>query len=247
MASSPSRSSAVPTRTVTIRGSDHLAHTTDFEQAKDWLRTRTPRGFLVVDTIQGSIEAKDHDGHLDAGVLHALERRAKELITLANEGYAILVVSQTNDRNSKQPPTLGALKGASALEQMTWTVVGYGTARKTAADTRALVLRKLRRPTAKEWPIDSRLLIKTDGQDGLSEAGTGAAPRDEPKPAASPAERVARARAEHPGASLRELARLSKVSKSHVANLLKVSTQVSTVDSSGQSSGQHESPAATRT
>jgi hypothetical protein len=55
---------------------DHLAHIPDFDQAKEWLRERTPRGFLVVDTIQGSVDAKDHDGALDADALAMAKRHA---------------------------------------------------------------------------------------------------------------------------------------------------------------------------
>ena len=203
---------------------DHLAHTTDFEQAKHWLRERTPRGFLVIDTIQGSLDIADHASNLDAGPLRGLERRSKEIIDLTHEGYAVLVVSQTNDRNTKTPPTLGALKGASALEQMAWAVVAYGTSGTKAPDMRAVVLRKMRRPVHQAWPLDSRLLIRTDGLDGLSEAG--AARQQEKAPAMSPAELVAQARRDHPGASDRSIAKMIGVPRSTVQRLRGVAQEV---------------------
>lgn len=153
---------------------EHLSHTTNFEEAKAQLQ-RLAKGFLVVDTIQGTTKAEDHDWNLDAGVLHSLERTSKEPIALADAGYAILAVSQTNDRHSKQPPALGALKGASALEQMAWTVVGYGISKTDDEHTRTAVLRKLRRPTAPGYPVGSPVVIRTDGQDGLTEVGLAAA------------------------------------------------------------------------
>ena len=200
---------------------DHLAHTTKFEQALEWTRARSPRGFLVVDAIPGSLDISDHDASLDAGPLRGLERRSKQLIALAEEGYAVLVVSQTNDRNTKVPPSLGALKGASALEQMAWTVVAYGTNSK-AGDLRAVVLRKLRRPVATAWPLDSRLLIRTDGQDGLSEAGRGRQEKDTADTVVPPpAERVAEVLRQSPRASVREVARRAEVSKSVAGRLMK--------------------------
>lgn len=201
---------------------NHLRHTTDFEEAKAELQRRA-HGFLVVDTIQGSLTMADHDATVDARPLRGLERRAKELIALADAGYAVLVVSQTNDRNSKQPPTLGALKGASALEHMAWTVVGYGTRGRGDNQTRAAVLRKLRRPVAPGYPLGSRVLIRTDGQDRLTEIETTTAASAPPRAALSRAERVAAARRAYPGASVRQLATLADVRKTTVDRILKAS------------------------
>jgi hypothetical protein len=146
---------------------DHLDYESDFTKAVLSVRERPAPGFLVIDTIQGSTDLEDHDGRLDAGVLRALERRTKVCVELMREGYAVLVISQINDRTTKAPPAMSAIKGASAIEQAASTVLAYGI----AGQDRALVLRALRRPHHPAWPDGSRVVLKTDGQDRLTEAG----------------------------------------------------------------------------
>lgn len=205
----------------------YLHYTGDFDEAIAATMALPRPGFLVVDTIQGSLDIEDHDARLDAPVLRGLERRAKQLVTATQAGHAVLVVSQINDRGARGAPRLGGLKGASALEQNAFVVIGYGG---TDQATRTVILRKLRRPKHQNWPEGSRLTIRTDGQDRLSEepAGTGpAAPRAADPGPRSAAEKVAAALATRPTAGVRALARLTGVPRSTVHDLLRASGKVS--------------------
>jgi hypothetical protein len=200
----------------------HLGYAREFDKAVEMVRA-LPHGFLVVDTIQGSTSIEAHDPRLDHGPLHELEQRMKTLTELHRNGYAVLVVSQINDRTATAPPGLSAIKGASAIEQHATTVVAYGTApRGNVTDpVRHLVLRRLRRPVHAAWPVNSAVALRTDGRDRLTEERVDMALVREPRPRKlSPAERVAQARAAHPEASVREIARVTGLSKSYVSDLL---------------------------
>src|SRR5207249_1346911 len=76
----------------------------------------------------------------DGGVRDALGARMAELAVLSQR-YTILVVSQINNRNARAPQPLGAMKGASAIEQSLWAAVAYGDTGD--GKSRALVLAKL--------------------------------------------------------------------------------------------------------
>jgi hypothetical protein len=196
--------------------------TSKYQEAVDQIKT-FPRGLLVVDTVQSSIAASAYE--VDNGVRDALTARMAELAELSRR-YAVLVVSQINNRNATAPQPLGAMKGASAIEQSLWAALALGVDK---AGQRVLVLAKLRRPYAPAWPKGSRITIKSDGQDRLSEVATEPAKVTRPETVIERAQRIT---CERPDVSVRELGRLLGLGKTQAALVKrKVSGQVSGPDS----------------
>jgi hypothetical protein len=190
---------------------NHFLIESDYQKAVNQLAT-LQRGLFVVDTVQSSIGADGADR--DGGVRDALTARMSELAQLARQ-YPILLVSQVNNRSAQAPQPLSAMKGASAIEQGLWTAVAYGV----EGDHRVLVLRKLKRPTAKMWPLGSKIIVRSDGADRLTESSAASTPRPRSE---TPAERLARVQAANPGASRRAVARLAGVPWTSANRLLGV-------------------------
>jgi hypothetical protein len=148
---------------------DHLAYCTEYADALTTLRQRLA-GFLVVDTIQGSLGREDYDATRDASAHNGINQRVHDFISLANEGYAVIVVSQINDRRRKAPPLLHHLKLSGALEQAAWIMAGYGEAAGSARSVRAFAVRKYRQTPPAEYR-DAVLHLAVDDRERLTEAG----------------------------------------------------------------------------
>jgi hypothetical protein len=160
----------------------HLEYATDYDAALSLLR-RYARGFLVIDTIQGAIGRDAYSR--EAGAHDDLNQKVHDIISLVGEGYAVLVVSQINDRQRQAPPLLHHLKLSGALEQATWIAAGYGKPAGGPANVRAFVVRKWRLPAPASYR-EAVLHLAVDDRERLTEVGLAAPSRPE-RPVQKPA------------------------------------------------------------
>jgi hypothetical protein len=193
---------------------DHLGYTADYAEARD-AALANGRGFLVIDTIQGSLDRDDYDAKRDAASHNATNQRAFDLVKLADAGVGVLVVTHVNVRSLKGCPQPKHLKLSGALEQAAWIVGGYWRPTDKERGVRAFQVTKERVKTTQR-PV---LHLALDDQEKLVEVGLSrdaAAPAPAASKKMSREERLAQARQEHPTASVRQLAKLAKVSKTFV-------------------------------
>jgi hypothetical protein len=188
-------------RAVRVLGGQHeklqyMHYRADYTDAVATLR-RLPQGFLVIDTIQGSLGHADYDASKDGAARHAINRRVLDLIDLTDAGYAVLVVSHITRGFYNTCPTLAAFKESGALEQCTWVAAGYWM----QAGERRLKIIKARVPVPKGYE-GAVLRLAADDNERLSEVGLieagKTARRERGKPAApKPVQTVIRAFGDH--------------------------------------------------
>jgi hypothetical protein len=200
---------------------EHLGYTDNYTQARD-AALANGRGFIVIDTIQGSLDREDFDASRDAASHNAMNQRAHDLVKLADAGVAVLVVTHVNVRGLKGCPQPKHLKLSGALEQAAWIVGGYWRPTDKEHGIRAFQVTKERVRTSKRPVLHLKL---SSDQGKLSEVALVeratpalAAPAE---PRLSKAERVAQARKEHPKAGVREISGLAKVSTGYASKLMR--------------------------
>jgi hypothetical protein len=149
-------------------GLRHLWYVPDYDEALATLRS-WPRGFLVVDTLQGSLGYADYDASKDAASHNALNARVLDLLSLVEAGYAVLAVSHVGRQYYRGCPPLSSFRLSGAIEQGTWVAVGYWAPPRRTSE-RSLRVLKARVPVEPAYR-DAVLRIAADAQERLTEAG----------------------------------------------------------------------------
>jgi hypothetical protein len=150
---------------------DHLWYTASYEEARD-AALDAKRGFIVLDTIQGSLGYNDFDPDKDAASHNAMNRRAHDVIKLVDAGVAVLMVSHVNVRNLTGCPQMHHLKLSGALEQGAWIIGGYwNPTRDEAHQFRSFRVVKYRVEAPKGHPMGTTLRLSLGDQELLTEAG----------------------------------------------------------------------------
>lgn len=150
---------------------DSLLYSSSYEEARD-AALDARRGFIVIDTIQGSLGYEDFDPDKDAASHNAMNRRAHDVIRLVDAGVAVMMVSHVNVRNLTGCPQMHHLKLSGALEQGAWIIGGYWNPTKDeAAPFRSFRVVKYRVEAPKEHPKGTTLRLSLGQHELLTEAG----------------------------------------------------------------------------
>jgi hypothetical protein len=150
---------------------DYLLYSSNYEEARD-AALDAKRGFIVIDTIQGSLGHADFDPDKDAASHNAMNRRAHDVIRLVDAGVAVMMVSHVNVRNLVGCPQMHHLKLSGALEQGAWIVGGYwNPTRDEANPFRSFRVVKYRVEAPKSHPKGTTLRLSLGDHELLNEAG----------------------------------------------------------------------------
>ena len=140
-----------------------------------------------------------------------------DLVKLADAGVAVIVVTHVNVRGLKGCPQPKHLKLSGAFEQAAWIVGGYWRPTDKERGIRAFQVTKERVRTTGRPVLHLELAGPKLVEVGLQRAA--AAPTVAAEPRRPPGEVIAEARRDHPGLSLRQLAKLTGLSKSMINRL----------------------------